>query len=358
MGTRQDWRGYTLIDEKVSSDKLPPAPKGARVTLSEVLERDFCRYETGISTIGLDGGAYAQALTRQCQKKTAGNLKIPFRADLDIVCTTCVFRTVMPGIYLYPDGRCNMCHVHEENRRRDAETKGLAREREEAIAPDTESACDVVLALSGGKDSSSVLHFLAAERKLRVHAVLVDNGFIPGSVKETCRRMCERVGADFTILKEDMKSEVDEVLESSRPSFYPCDVCSRKFKRAIADYSASLGCLRVLSGRNFWARIEPELTGVKKMDLADGRQVRFFSLPFLFGWRREDRDWRLKEIGWDTKGEKIPGLSTNCLVPGMVAEHYFKKTNIHPETALIAQEVICGFLDRETAMEELGISDA
>ncbi len=329
----------------------------ARIKIEEIPSKNFTHYETGVSVIGLNYDNYAQAVHQACLCKTAINLGINYNPDLNLICRTCVYHTRMPGIYIYPDGRCNMCHAFDIAKSEADQVGRLKKELSECIqrGSDTDASCDVILALSGGKDSSAVLSFLSLESELRVKAVLVDNGFIPDLVKERCCLTCNSVNVEFVIFDLDFRSKVEDVLKKKNPNFYPCDVCTMYFKKIIADFAASQNCNRVITGRNFWATIEPKLSGVKDIKTKNGTYVRLFYLPFLMEWKYKDAISRLEKIGWNNKKIKIPGHSTNCMVPGLVEELYLKKTGIHPETALFANEVISGYISRERAISMLAL---
>ena len=86
----------------------------ARVKIEEIPYKNFTHYETGVSVIGMHYNDYAKSVHQACLKKTAQNLKIAYQRSLNMLCKSCVYCTKMPGIYLYPDGRCNMCHAFEE----------------------------------------------------------------------------------------------------------------------------------------------------------------------------------------------------------------------------------------------------
>jgi|ETNmetMinimDraft_35_1059890.scaffolds.fasta_scaffold50830_2 predicted subunit of tRNA(5-methylaminomethyl-2-thiouridylate) methyltransferase len=337
-----------------NSSLVPPIE--ARVCLDEIPSRDFTHYETGVSVQGVDYDAYAKAVHEACLRKTAENLGIQFDDRRHHRCRTCVYETGMPGIYLYSDGRCSMCHAYENARvdARDTLADELKRCLGEASKEGAER--DIVVALSGGKDSSAVLGYLTLDLGLNVTAVLVDNGFIPDFVKDNCRHMCERIGAKFTMLGFDFSGDVKAALTSPSSSNYPCNTCSKKFVSMIADFAAEKACGRVALGRNFWARIEPKLTGEKVITTGSGANVSFFSVPFLLGWVRADLNKWLKEVGWSERNLSIHGLSTNCKVPSMMEKSYHAATGVHPETSLLANEIICGFIDRDAGLEELGVS--
>jgi len=330
--------------------------RGARVALGEIAGTDFTFYEVAVSPTGAGYNDYAREVHEACLRKSAANLDIPYSADLDQRCSVCVYSTAMPGIYMHGDGRCNMCHAFERAKAEDARTGRLASELEACLKPGNPDAeFDVVVALSGGKDSSAVLGYVGGECDLRVRAVLADNGFIPDFVKQNCRAMCDSVGASFDVVTFEFASELKKLISAANPEDYPCNTCSKHFKALIADYAIANGCSRIIMGRNFWATLEPTLSGVRNLVSPSGGNVNYYSLPFLLGWSLEDLQPRLAAVGWDERAKGIPGMSTNCTVPGLVEEHFHQTTDLHPEAPLLSNEVICGFISRDQAIADLEI---
>ena len=112
-----------MKNESINQNVTPPP--GARVSIAEISSRNFTHYETGVSPLGLGYTTYSKLLQSECIRKTAQNLKVPFEADLKITCRSCVYHSQMPGIYLYEDGLCNMCHAFESGLARANEAKVL-----------------------------------------------------------------------------------------------------------------------------------------------------------------------------------------------------------------------------------------
>ncbi len=334
------------------------ASRNARVAISDIATSEFTHYQVAVSPTGVRYDEYARAVHEACLEKTAANLTRSYEDCAKQICAACVYSTAMPGIYLHSDGRCNMCHAYEEALSRNKLQGGLERELAECLAPGPQDAdFDVIVALSGGKDSSAALAFAASEKNLRVTAVLADNGFIPNFVKKNCQSMCDRVGAEFVILDFDFRDDVKRALATSDPSIYPCIVCTKQFKQLISEYAVRHNCKRVIMGRNFWATIEPELSGARELRAFNGQSVFWYSLPFLLGWKIQDLKPRLEKVGWDQRAKDIPGASTNCMVPGIVEEHFKNSTGLHPEAPLLANEIICGFITQKEGLDEIAGHD-
>lgn len=329
-----------------------------RIELEEILKKDFTHYELGLPPGTEEKNEYTTKVRELCLKKTSRNLNLPLDKVKNIYCKSCVFNTNMTGIYLYPDGRCNMCHAYDTAIEHDKKTKTLEKELNECLSKQENTEIDAILGFSGGKDSTATLSYLAYNTDLKIEAVLVDNGFIPEFVKEYCTKMCNNAGVKFTILKFDFSNEINNILnDTDKINTYPCVTCTKVFKEMLTNYAAEKKCNKVILGRNFWSRIEPELTSKNINISKSGTKVDFYYLPFLLHWTIEDTMKYLNKIGWERDFEDIDGASTNCLVPSLVEKKFKTIAGNHPETALLAHETIVGFLTREKALEELGISD-
>lgn len=329
-----------------------------RIEIRDILNKDFTHYELGVAPGTEEKNDYIIKARELCFEKTSKNLKLPLNEVKNKYCKTCVFNTNMTGIYLYSDGRCNMCHTYEKAIEKDKSDKILEKELKECLSKSNESEVDVILGFSGGKDSTATLSYLAYNTDLKVEAVLVDNGYIPDFVKEYCTRMCENAGVKFTILKFDFSNEINNILKScSTISTYPCVTCTKVFKEMLTNYAAEKNCDKVVLGRNFWSRIEPELTAKNINYAKNASAINFYYLPFLLHWTLEDTMKYLDKIGWERDFSDIDGASTNCLVPSIVENQFKAVSGNHPETALLAHETIVGFISREKALEELGLTD-
>jgi PP-loop superfamily ATP-utilizing enzyme len=211
---------------------------------------------------------------------------------------------------------------------------------------------DAVVAFSGGKDSTVSLYLARQKFKLNVRAVLVDNGFIPQAVIDNGRAFCERMEVQLVILPIEFASHVRELLRQDFKTGYPCYKCTELFHERIREYCSTNRINRVILGRNWWRWLEPEVRSVRRLkDERTGTEMQFISLPFALQLNEAVVRGILKEQGW--RAVDIHGNSTNCLIPGMVEHHVWKRLGYHPELNLLSREVISGYLDKETARRQL-----
>lgn len=122
-------------------------------------------------------------------------------------CSRCVLPETFPGIYFDEKGVCNYCNntpVPDEAKKLEYLKKF------ESLVEQVRGKheYDVVMAYSGGKDSTYTMYMLTQKYGLRLLALTFDNGFISRQARENIIRMTDVMGAtsilfrpSFTLLK-------------------------------------------------------------------------------------------------------------------------------------------------------------
>ncbi len=115
-------------------------------------------------------------------------------------CTRCLLPDTMPGLRFDAAGLCNICQQCPSV---EALADDRARLRAELRA--VIDACrgakpfDVIVALSGGKDSSYTLMHLVKDLGLRCLAITINNGFLSDGAFANCNAVCSALGVDHVM---------------------------------------------------------------------------------------------------------------------------------------------------------------
>jgi tRNA(Ile)-lysidine synthase TilS/MesJ len=115
-------------------------------------------------------------------------------------CSRCVLPDSFPGIEFDKEGECNYCrHMPPP----DDQKKREYTKKFEGLLEDVKGKYDydVIMAYSGGKDSTYTMYQLANKYKLNVLALTFDNGFISEKARENIIRMTDLCGATSIIIR-------------------------------------------------------------------------------------------------------------------------------------------------------------
>jgi N-acetyl sugar amidotransferase len=128
-------------------------------------------------------------------------------------CTRCISDSTCPGITFDNNGVCNFCHLHDkwskiypndqqgqliwENQLRKIKVDGLKKKY------------DCVVGISGGRDSSYVLHLIVTKYKLRPLAVHFNDGFDNPVGGENMINITRKLGVELRTITSDWRESKD-----------------------------------------------------------------------------------------------------------------------------------------------------
>jgi len=119
-------------------------------------------------------------------------------------CSRCVLPETYPGIVFDQDGVCNFCHSWQKEY--DAMDYATLRQDLDRIVNEVKSKArrarskyDVIVPLSGGKDSAYVLYVMREIYDCRVYAFNIDNGFGVPLARDNLSTLTERLDVDLEI---------------------------------------------------------------------------------------------------------------------------------------------------------------
>jgi predicted PP-loop superfamily ATPase len=249
---------------------------------------------------------------------------------------------------------------------------------------------DVIVALSGGKDSTYTLKMLARDYGLRCLAVTIENGFLSDTAVENCYRVTERLETDLILFKPSTTFMRSMYRESIKGGLHPpgairraSDVCNscinlintRMIKIALA-HQVSLIAGGYLGGQ------VPKNSAIMQLDLKKQKAVRLagtqklterlgpdaermFSFPDTEQLQVHvanpllaiayDLDTVLSEIGklgWE-KPKDTGGHSSNCQLNDFGIVTHYSKHGFHPYEMELGEMVRKGFMSRSDAIVKL-----
>ncbi|MEI9476864.1 MAG: hypothetical protein WCO26_09840 [Deltaproteobacteria bacterium] len=309
-------------------------------------------------------------------------------------CSKCVLPENFPTIEFDHHGVCNQCRSFKGDERQDE----LKREYQDKFAKlvhqhQGSGEYDVLVAYSGGKDSSYTLDIFRNHFNLRVLAVTFDNGFVSPYAFRNIRVVTDRLGIDHIIFKPSFEVLKKVYLISLNGNLYS----KKTLERASTICTSCMGFVKFITlkialekeipfiGYGWSPGQAPIQSSVMKTSppfvkatqkaifeplyqqmgdqvkpyfLNDGyfeRQDRFpYNVhPLAFLDYDEDKIYqRIKELGWEPPSD-TDSNSTNCLMNAFANQVHLKQFGFHPYAFEMAGLVRMGVLSREEALKRL-----
>jgi N-acetyl sugar amidotransferase len=128
-------------------------------------------------------------------------------------CTRCISDTTCPGISFDKLGICNFCHLHDKWVKmypNNSEGQNIWNKKLEQIRKDGEGKkYDCVIGISGGRDSTYILHLAVVKYKLRVLAVHFNDGFDNPIGGENMVNITRKLGVELRTITSDWRESKD-----------------------------------------------------------------------------------------------------------------------------------------------------
>ncbi len=127
------------------------------------------------------------------------------------ICDNCILPGTFPGIAFNDQGTCNYCQKEavSSNKINPAEKKNQYRLRLDALIENTKGSApvyDMIIAYSGGKDSSYTLKLLKERYNLRMVALTFDNHFVSSTAFENIKKVTDSLEIDSITFKPSWRS--------------------------------------------------------------------------------------------------------------------------------------------------------
>ena len=317
-------------------------------------------------------------------------------ADIHL-CTRCVLPSTFPGVSFDADGLCSYCKdappAPEFER-----IRGELRQKLEAVFDANRGTAeyDVIVAFSGGKDSSYTLMTLTEKYGLKCLAVTIDNGFIAEQAQKNLRAVTSSLGVDFMLFtpapafmnklyRTSATTPVHTKAALTRASSM-CNSCINLINNHMVKLALEKAVPIIAGGyiggqvpkdsvlmqmdldvqarfrseaiKRYLRHFGPEAEGY--FGMSDGlvktsrlRRINIVNPMLAFGISEEQIIEEISKLGW-RKTVDTGSNSTNCLLNDLGIAVHYKQHQYNPYVNEIAEQVRSGLMTRAEALLKVG----
>jgi tRNA(Ile)-lysidine synthase TilS/MesJ len=312
-------------------------------------------------------------------------------------CSNCILPETFPGITFNSDDTCVFCQKFEGKKlkligdKKKYEQKFL--DLLSSWGNEHNRSYDVLMAYSGGKDSTYSMYLLNSKYNLRILALSFDNGFISTTSLENIKAVTDRLGIDHILFKPQWAIMKNIFLHASEKEIFS----KKTLERASTICTSCIGivkslCLKTAIEQNIpmigfgWSpgqapvqssimknnpslikmtqnAILAPLRGIvgNEIDayfLNEGHYSQAEKFPHNIhpmAWEHYNEEMILEEIkklGWK-EPEDTDTNSSNCLINAFANDIHIKKYGFHPYVWEIANMVREGVMSREEGYQKI-----
>jgi len=311
------------------------------------------------------------------------------------VCTKCVLPASFPGISFNEDGVCNHCLKFESFAATDAQKLEYQQKLFNLFYEYRKRDTQVLMAYSGGKDSTYTMQVLKEKYAARIRAFTFDNGFISPQANDNIARVCEALDVEHMVIQYE-QDVLDELfrfaaendmynMKTMERASTICTLCSGFFKSvamatALDDKIPMIG----YGWSPGQAPIQSSLTQAnpKFVRMAQGNVIRpvanvigeenaleYFLQPHHYEvpddmwphsvhplafeeYNEEDIKEEIRALGWIDPTD-VDSNSTNCTMNAFANQVHLDRYGFHPYAQEVANMVRQGTMSREEGMEKI-----
>lgn len=156
----------------------------------------------------------------------------------ETTCSRCVLNSSFPGISFDESGVCSVCRAHEKNYASLTEQRMKIPEMRKILdrlcadAKKKNKPFDVLVPLSGGKDSMYVLYLAVKELGLKTLAYTLDTGYLTQYAKDNIDRACSILGVEHVYYCMDPQLMRSLFALFMKKTGYFCSICMRAINMA------------------------------------------------------------------------------------------------------------------------------
>lgn len=308
------------------------------------------------------------------------------------VCSRCILPGTFPGISFDDEGVCCFCRAHRPEALSPA-AKAVYEEKFLALLEQyrRHDGYDLLMAYSGGKDSTYTLDIFINRYNLKVLALTFDNTFISDRSFINMKNVTETLGVDHMIIRPNPKVLRTIFKAASEKELYS----PKAMERASTICTSCIGLVKAVTLRTAlekripfvgfgWSpgqapiqasvmRTNPAMTKATQKSISGpltsvaGDLSQYFvtdeqfANPDRFPWNihplafldydEEKIIERNQQLGWEKPSDTDPN-STNCLLNAYANHVHLERYGFHPYAWEIANMVRAGVMTREKGLEK------
>lgn len=310
------------------------------------------------------------------------------------ICAQCVLPETFPGLTFNEKGICNHCQRYRGQESTEAQKKKYEQKFLNLLETERRSEnYDVLMAYSGGKDSTYTLDLFVNRYNLRVLAFTFDNTFISKQSFANMTKVCDDLGADHYIIRPARKFIRAIFRTAAKEELYS----PKTLERASTICTSCIGLVKAVILRTAiekripfvgfgWspgqAPVQASVMRTNASLMQTTQKAIFeplhgiagnsvmpcfvteeqFAQPDQFPWNihplafldynEEKIIERNKEIGW-VKPDDTDSNSTNCLLNAYANFVHRERYGFHPYVWEIANMVRTGVMGRQEGIEKI-----
>lgn len=315
------------------------------------------------------------------------------------VCKNCTLNDNIFSVRITDEGLCNYCLQSNKSNNNTSIEEYAEKEKQlmEAFNKYKDLLYQVVLAYSGGKDSTFTLYKLREKFNVSVLAVTFDNGFLTEQCRQNIHEVTANLGVDSITIKPSFSRLAKVFNLAASKEIYP----KKALERASSICTACIGIVKSTVYKEAILRKIPYVcfgwtpgqahvkNPIMRLDyrmlLANQKQIQdpivknlgdeykkyfidpewieeqkeyvpYLAYPLVFSNYNEDEILdTIKSIGWK-KPKDTDMNSTNCLLNSYGNAIHARDYGYNPYSLEIAGLVREGFLSREEGLKKLSAS--
>ncbi len=313
------------------------------------------------------------------------------------ICSNCILPETFPGISFNSEGVCNYCQKFSGKEQKLQDDKKLYEQKFQDLLNQlnqpNQRSYDILMAYSGGKDSTYTMYLLKEKYKLRVFAFSLDNGFISDISHKNICEVVDRLDIDHIMFKPKWNILKKIFTYASENELYS----KKTLERASTICTSCIGlvkslCLKTAIEQNIpmigfgWSpgqapvqssimKNNPSLIRMTQraimgpLENVVGREIESYFLnewhyaqserfpvnvhPMAWEYYEENMILEeIKKLGWKEPDDTDTN-SSNCLLNAFANEVHLNQFGFHPYVWEIANMVREGVMLRQMGFEKI-----